>query len=349
MRLSQNIAIQTAIGFQSTHPLRGATKPVQVDVTAGSISIHAPLAGCDKGLLKQIPSALHFNPRTPCGVRPRRLSERWQAGKFQSTHPLRGATDYVLANCYVVRISIHAPLAGCDLLASLQYASPAFQSTHPLRGATLAEALRRMEEAYFNPRTPCGVRHNDIFVIAFSTDFNPRTPCGVRQRDMGEFVESCGFQSTHPLRGATPLMSGHTSGEIFQSTHPLRGATGGRGDCPPGRAISIHAPLAGCDPILYTAPQTQDISIHAPLAGCDGGDGDISAKGHAISIHAPLAGCDMLDKLGIKDDYLFQSTHPLRGATMRALAMRGQAIFQSTHPLRGATAKTYKENCTFLN
>ena len=36
-------------------------------------------------------------------------------GQFQSTHPLRGATcsaDYLLG---LTDISIHAPLAGCDI------------------------------------------------------------------------------------------------------------------------------------------------------------------------------------------------------------------------------------------
>ena len=45
-----------------------------------------------------------------------------------------------------------------------------------------------------------------------------------------------------------------------------------------------------------------------------------------ISIHAPLAGCDELNE--DKETCKF--------------------LFQSTHPLRGATAKTYKENCTFF-
>ena len=59
--------------------------------------------------------------------------------------------------------------------------------------------------AYFNPRTPCGVRpehftlYDNPFLISIHAplagcDFvTVETPKGV-----------CGFQSTHPLRGATP-------------------------------------------------------------------------------------------------------------------------------------------------
>ena len=57
------------------------------------------------------------------------------------------------------------------------------------------------------------------------------------------------------------------------------------------------------------------ISIHAPHAGCDrrrqrGG------HGAHISIHAPHAGCDCLSLRFRSDQLIFQSTHPMRGATV---------------------------------
>ena len=58
--------------------------------------------------------------------------------------------------------------------------------------------------------------------------------------------------------------------------------------------ISIHAPLTGCDPFTMFEPM---LSI-------------------LISIHAPLTGCDRV-KLGALNGYTeFQSTHPLRDATV---------------------------------
>ena len=58
----------------------------------GAISIHAPLAGCDSRTTSSRRPAAHFNPRTPCGVRPPTGQRRVLGNAFQSTHPLRGAT-----------------------------------------------------------------------------------------------------------------------------------------------------------------------------------------------------------------------------------------------------------------
>ena len=57
-----------------------------------AISIHAPLAGCDTSYSSIKSITKHFNPRTPCGVRLVRLLMVRPAQRFQSTHPLRGAT-----------------------------------------------------------------------------------------------------------------------------------------------------------------------------------------------------------------------------------------------------------------
>ena len=79
------------------------------------------------------------------------------------------------------KISIHAPLAGCDLPAD--FAGP--------------------DVSNFNPRTPCGVRHVLVDATGSIMDFNPRTPCGVRLDEKGFAITYTEFQSTHPLRGAT--------------------------------------------------------------------------------------------------------------------------------------------------
>ena len=105
-------------------------------ITKIDISIHAPLAGCDPcsgisfraahdfnprtpcgvrlrvGLF--LDGKLDFNPRTPCGVRPASISRVSGVQVFQSTHPLRGATEWQIVVLYLYEISIHAPLAGCD-------------------------------------------------------------------------------------------------------------------------------------------------------------------------------------------------------------------------------------------
>ena len=100
------------------------------------ISIHAPLAGCDQHTSCFRRVFPNFNPRTPCGVRRYAHVRLFLHEKFQSTHPLRGATIADIATLVLMKISIHAPLAGCD------------------SGCSSASCFIRN----FNPRTPCGVR-----------------------------------------------------------------------------------------------------------------------------------------------------------------------------------------------
>ena len=79
----------------------------------------------------------------------------------------------------------------------------------------------------------------------------------------------------------------------FQSTLPLRGAT--------------HYFVADTGWVA--------ISIHAPLAGSDLGWFGGRYVGY-ISIHAPLAGSDTVALMVGTEIYEFQSTLPLRGATI---------------------------------
>ena len=101
----------------------------------------------------------------------------------------------------------------------------------------------------------------------------------------------------------------------FQSTHPLRDAT-----C---TFISIKS--SG----MYFNPRTPYGMRHKPMT---------YAYGNAnISIHAPLTGCDFSESLICVLYILFQSTHPLRDATLYLLSVAIGDKFQSTHPLRDAT------------
>ena len=56
------------------------------------------------------------------------------------------------------------------------------------------------------------------------------------------------------------------------------------------------------------------ISIHAPHARCDEKRKTMKIL-RVISIHAPHAGCDYDYHVAAKNYDLFQSTHPMRGAT----------------------------------
>ena len=59
------------------------------------ISIHAPHAGRDARRAAAGLAGAYFNPRAPCGARPRRVSSVSSDWIFQSTRPMRGATAKV--------------------------------------------------------------------------------------------------------------------------------------------------------------------------------------------------------------------------------------------------------------
>ena len=61
-----------------------------------------------------------------------------------------------------------------------------------------------------------------------------------------------------------------------------------------------------------------------------------------ISIHAPHAGRDLSSGYRLGIFKAFQSTRPMRGATLSKCLTHFCRRFQSTRPMRGATAKVYK-------
>ena len=216
---------------------------------------------------------MNFNPRTPCGVRLLASSLVIVLFKISIHAPLAGCDDPgVFGVCAAVAISIHAPLAGCDRLI--------------IRPG-------RYHHLYFNPRTPCGVRPIAAPRMASSAHFNPRTPCGVRLAQVLVIGDMCEFQSTHPLRGATVN----------------------------ARRIAAHR--------RHFNPRTpcgvRHVHIH---------------RGQQVHYDFnPRTPCGVrLSSDVLSDSRLpFQSTHPLRGATMGNAEHSTAKLFQSTHPLRGAT------------
>ena len=104
-----------SVGFQFTHPGKGATAHfVRFSLSSG-VSIHAPWEGCDN--LSILPVA--------------------ESRPFQFTHPGKGATRMQSLSKVTYYVSIHAPWEGCDDKdAATLTASLPFQFTHPGKGAT---------------------------------------------------------------------------------------------------------------------------------------------------------------------------------------------------------------------
>ena len=157
------------------------------------------------------------------------------------------------------------------------------------------------------------------------------------------------FQSTRPMRGATTNQQNTHSQQEFQSTRPMRGATTPCGGSSSLFSISIHAPHAGRDGLLQGLRGPRRISIHAPHAGRDW-------PGTAWAMRRPI----------------FQSTRPMRGATVEDKDYVDETInfnprapcgarqddedeapkkskFQSTRPMRGATRKQRLINASTRN
>ena len=124
---------------------------------------------------------------------------------------------------------------------------------------------------------------------------------------------------------------------IFQSTRPVWGATPVDKIMVADVDISIHAPRVGRD-LLAQEYDTKNGNFN-PRAPCGARlrpikPGELSKE---ISIHAPRVGRDgnIVKSTGI--GALFQSTRPVWGATLGAVASVVSSLFQSTRPVWGAT------------
>ena len=101
------------------------------------------------------PAGCHFNPRSPCGERRLDRMAGVSDNIFQSTLPVRGATNFASIHTGMLFISIHAPRAGSDILPRLKPpVRVGFQSTLPVRGATNATTLLMVYQLKFQSTLP---------------------------------------------------------------------------------------------------------------------------------------------------------------------------------------------------
>ena len=284
--------------FQSTLPVRGATILLCFVASMFYISIHAPRAGSD--------IAFRIGSRILVVI---------------SIHAPRAGSDEKLTgngNAFVA-ISIHAPRAGSD------------SSERSICTVSL----------YFNPRSPCGERRAELSKAIREELFQSTLP--VRGATAGGYSSRRlrQFQSTLPVRGATmQSMLAHRAEQGFQSTLPVRGATRSLLTWKQRGCISIHAPRAGSDDDTKQEMERAGISIHAPRAGSDS---FFSSASRAFVNFNPRSPC------GERQPYLFStlraehiSIHAPRAGSDRSGGGSHRPLpkFQSTLPVRGATVKT---------
>ena len=193
--------------FQPTHPARGATACRDHTPAHRAISTHAPREGCDTCEAASWWHTPYFNPRTPRGVRRTRIMLTLKHGKFQPTHPARGATVGLRWEDCDFQFQPTHPARGATGQGWRTLWDYLFQPTHPARGATQVVSGHGAggEISTHAPREGCDDEHQINTKRLF--DFNPRTPRGVRQ-DLSAAVMSVNtFQPTHPARGATGVHS----------------------------------------------------------------------------------------------------------------------------------------------
>ena len=130
--------------FQFTHPGRGATLLLSLELLLLEVSIHAPREGCDRVCARLLFISLSFNSRTPGGVRLRTTDCTLRALSFNSRTPGGVRRDEIRAEMREI----------------------SFQFTHPGRGATRTDLRHHPQQRRFNSRTPGGVQpDSQLFIL----------------------------------------------------------------------------------------------------------------------------------------------------------------------------------------
>ena len=146
----------------------------------------------------------NFNPRSPCGERPRSRMVSDSTREFQSTLPVRGATSENVVVLNNGLISIHAPRAGSDVADLLRAGYVEISIHAPRAGSDFSVRNFRIKDtisihaprAGSDTRVPHAPAQLPISIHAPRAgsdpqnqatrfrpcDFNPRSPCGERRR-----------------------------------------------------------------------------------------------------------------------------------------------------------------------
>ena len=103
--------------------------------------------------------------------------------------------------------------------------------------------------------------------------------------------------------------------------------------------ISIHAPLAGSDFIRWLRFIFCHISIHAPLAGSDLEPKHITFSAWVFQSTLPSRGATVKELLAGQIEYNFNPRSPRGERQWFSLLLLKKDRFQSTLPSRGATVR----------
>ena len=190
--------------FQSTRPIRGATKGKAQTIGTLIFQSTRPIRGATAGTSVIRYCTLNFNPHAPYGAR-----------LFMHT-----------LEPFQAKISIHTPHTGRDGCGGPVSWRCGNFNPHAPYGARRSRRAPPGRSTNFNPHAPYGARlATPPQTPPLSSDFNPHAPYGARLMDKAREVNPTLFQSTRPIRGATRTREKLLTAVIFQSTRPIRGAT----------------------------------------------------------------------------------------------------------------------------
>ena len=131
---------------------------------------------------------------------------------------------------------------------SIACVSCAFLSTLSLRRATPYSLSQSVKSLYFYPRSPCGERQLQGFLLAQGHNFYPRSPCGERLNSMTRTQRFCVYFYPRSPCGERRLEFCDTAPHIYfyprspcGERHPKNSSFAWQS------TISIHALLAESD------------------------------------------------------------------------------------------------------
>ena len=215
--------------FQSTRPLRGATKATVVGKHRQRyFNPRAPCGARRNHLLLFPLRTCNFNPRAPCGARPlMRSITHVFLPNFNPRAPCGARLMRSITHVFLPNFNPRAPCGARQHTSISPFTRSLFQSTRPLRGATSADMCRLLPTPAFQSTRPLrGATRTTASTIAVRSNFNPRAPCGARPQVSKLHKVHADISIHAPLAGrdigyygVRPLCY------LFQSTRPLRGAT----------------------------------------------------------------------------------------------------------------------------
>ena len=236
--------------FQSTRPMRGATRARSLFVAQQCYFNPRAPCGARQPPPRQARPCLHFNPRAPCGAR--HENNFWFGACQPNFNPRAPCGARQIGNSPYSKPINFNPRAPCEarqLFPLHELSTSEFQSTRPMRGATGYGKTYALRQYAFQSTRP---------MRGATFQIEPEA-----------LVEL--FQSTRPMRGATPESEvKNLAGRkiSIHAPHAGRDLCQARGSCRPHH----FNPRAPCGARLspYRGDQQHaEISIHAPHAGRD--------------------------------------------------------------------------------